>query len=506
MKIEELGLSTRAYNCLIKAGITTVEELQEKHEDEIVGIRGMGRTTIDEIRIALEKAENNELVAEPVMEEPVMEESEQEEVVAEEESMEEPVIDKYQENIGTIKKLLIDAAMDFCAVGYYLKEIRDKEQYKEAGYSSIWECAQAEFGLSKSAASRHMNMNDMYSIGGNSPELDKKYISFNKSQLQEMLSLPESEREKVTPATTVTEIRKLNPNSKASKEPEPVAISQQPELIKPDERQREYLNAFAKKIIRSNKEWFREDYHNRVMNVLSSPKELLQRVGQNRTWYFMVNDGAAKINLFDDYVQVWDENNNMNGCYEWFYLAAAIQSMYNFVAMEDARAEVEKKQQQELQKDQEEFLPAPVDNNLPVEAEKSITETVAISQQVPAEEPDEIIIDGTYREVVEETPAITQLELPVLKNMEEREQFIRDYKKWPVWTKNELTEETFYRFDLPDSTSIVVRSYPTWLGWKKIDMEHQRYYLLKPGYRHFADTEVNMTALKDHLKEVQKKK
>ena len=221
MKIEELGLSTRAYNCLSKAGITTVEELQEKHEDEIVGIRGMGSTTIEEIRMALIKVENNELEAEPVIE-PVQEE-------VKEEPKEVPAVDQYKENIGMIKQFLIDAAMDFCAIGYYLKEIRDKEQFKEAGYSSIWECAQAEFGLSKSAASRHMNMNDMYSIGGNSPELDKKYISFNKSQLQEMLSLPESEREKVTPATTVTEIRKLNPNSKASKEPEPVAISQQPE-------------------------------------------------------------------------------------------------------------------------------------------------------------------------------------------------------------------------------------------------------------------------------------
>ena len=510
MKIEELGLSTRAYNCLIKAGITTVEELQEKHEDEIVGIRGMGRTTIDEIRIALEKAENNELDTEPVIapeqeevEEAVEEESEEE---AKEESMEAPVIDKYKENIGIIKQYLIEAAMDFCAIGYYLKEIRDKEQFKEAGYSTIWECAQAEFGLSKSAASRHMNMNDMYSIGGNSPELDKKYISFNKSQLQEMLSLPETEREKVTPATTVTEIRKLNPNSKANKEPEPVAISQQPELIKPDEKQREYLNAFARHMITADKNWFREDYHNRVMNVLSSPNEIKAHIGFSRVRHFSTDKGTAQIKLADDYVQLWDEMFKEIGCFEWFYLAAAIQSMYNIVAMEDVRAEAEKKQQQELQKDQEEFLPAPVDNNIPVEAEKSTTETVAISQQEPAEEPVETIIDGGYREIVEETPAITQLELPVLKNMEEREQFIRDYKKWPVWTKNELTEETFYRYDLPDGSSIVVRSYPTWLSWSKKDTEQSRYYLLVPGYRHFADTECNMTFLKDHLKEIQKKK
>lgn len=388
MKIDELDLSMRTFNCLSRAGITTVEELQEKHEDEIISIRGMGNKMITEIRTALERIEN-EQQEEALEEEPVE--------VPDEASTEVPAVDEYNENIGTIKKLLISAAMDFCAIGYYLKEIRDKEQYKEAGYSNIWECAQAEFGLSKSAASRHMTMNDMYSIGGNSAELDKKYISFNKSQLQEMLSLPESEREKVTPETTVTEIRKLNPNSKANKET--VAISQQPEVM---------------------------------TKVITSPT--VQTTEPEPIVFPELNVGSFE------------------------------------------------------------------------ETEEVVSDSVAISQQQPAEDPVETIIDGTFREIVEETPAITPLELPILKNMDEREQFIRDYKKWPVWTKNELTEETFYRFDFVDGSSIIVRSYPTWLGWKKIEIENQRYYLLKPGYHHFADTETNMTTLKEHLKEVQKKR
>ena len=386
MKIDELDLSMRTFNCLSRAGITTVEELQEKHEDEIISIRGMGNKMITEIRTALEKLENGQ-----------QEEASEEETVEvpAEVTTEAPAIDEYNENIGTIKKLLINAAMDFCAIGYYLKEIRDKEQYKEAGYNTIWECAYAEFGLSKSAASRHMTMNDMYSIGGNSAELDKKYISFNKSQLQEMLSLPESEREKVTPETTVTEIRKLNPNSKANKET--VAISQQPEVM---------------------------------TKVITSP---------------------AVQTTEPEPIVLPDLNVGSFG-----------------------------------------------------EIEESVSDSVAISQQQSAEDPAETIIDGVFREIVEETHAITQLELPVLKNMDERERFIKDCKKWPVWTKNELTEETFYRFDLPDGSSIIVRSYPTWLGWKQIEIENQRYYLLKPGYHHFADTETNMTTLKDHLKEVQK--
>ena len=416
MKIEELRLSTRTLNCLSNGGITTVEQLQEKTESEIKAIKNMSDRKIVEIRMALERFEN-------------MKPNEKAEVPTEAPAVpkEVPVIDKYKENIGVIKNLLIDAAMDFCAVGYYLKEIRDNEQYKEAGYDSIWECAQAEFGLSKSAASRHMTMNDMYSVGGNSAELDKKYISFNKSQLQEMLSLPENEREKVTPKTTVAEIRKLNPKSKASKEP--VAISQQ--LAEEPKEQEDFLLK-----IRDNCLF---DCSNKCN--FSNIREVARSCGIDC---------------------------NYTCCYSCHETSCGARCNTSAHILGQA------------------------------------SESVAISQQIPKEEPAEVIIDGPYREIVEETPAITQLELPVLKNMEQREEFIKGHKEWPVWCKNELTEETFYRFDLPDGSSIVVKSYLSWSEWRKVDYECQTYYLLKPGYHHFADTETNMTSLKDHLKEVQK--
>lgn len=466
MKIEELKLSTRTLNCLTNAGITTVEELQEKKEQEIRAIKNMSDRKIVEIRMALERAEKS------VTSKPLPKVVEPKEV---------PVIDVYNTNIGIIKKYLIDAAMNFCAVGYYLKEIRDKEQYKEAGYSDIWECALAEFGLSKSAASRHMKMNDMYSVGGNSVELDKKYISFNKSQLQEMLSLPESEREKVTPATTVAEIRKLNPNSKASKEA--VATSQQtevmkkvitpqPELVKPDEER----TTKPEPIVLPDLEpgIFNDDVEDNP-EVVATSQQAVEEPKEQEDFLIKIRDNClfdssnkCNIRNIKEVAKELGINCKYTCCYSCHETScgARCNTSANILAQAN--------------------------------------ENVAISQPVPAEVPAETIIDGTFREIVEETPEITQLELPVLKNMDEREQFIKDYKKWPVWCKNEFTEETFYRFDLPDGSSIVVKSYPTWLGWKKIDVEHCSYYLLKPGYHHFADTETNMTSLKDHLKEVQK--
>lgn len=41
---------------------------------------------------------------------------------------------------------------EYVAIGYYLKRAEQEALYLEDGYSSIWEFAQEEYGLSKSRA------------------------------------------------------------------------------------------------------------------------------------------------------------------------------------------------------------------------------------------------------------------------------------------------------------------------------------------------------------------
>lgn len=102
--------------------------------------------------------------------------------------------------------------------------------------------------------------------------------------------------------------------------------------------------------------------------------------------------------------------------------------------------------------------------------------------------------------IEDKEPVITQPELPVMKNMAQREEFINSYKSWNIWCRNECTEETFYRYDLPDGYAIVVKNYPYYIEWTKEESETEEYYLLDSGYRHFADCKTNMTVLKEHLK------
>ena len=104
----------------------------------------------------------------------------------------------------------------------------------------------------------------------------------------------------------------------------------------------------------------------------------------------------------------------------------------------------------------------------------------------------------------EETPE-SQPELPDMKNMQEREDFVNSYKNWNIWCRNDLTEEVFYRFDLPDGAAIVVKNFPYYLEWKKEEREDREFYLLKPDYRHFANCKSSMTEIKEYLKNLRKK-
>jgi DNA-directed RNA polymerase subunit alpha len=50
MLIEELDLSVRSNNCLKRFGITTVMELTQKSEDEMMKVRNLGKKSLKEVK------------------------------------------------------------------------------------------------------------------------------------------------------------------------------------------------------------------------------------------------------------------------------------------------------------------------------------------------------------------------------------------------------------------------------------------------------------------------
>lgn len=106
-----------------------------------------------------------------------------------------------------LKSELENIAEGFVAVGYYLKKVKDDGLYNQQGYLSVFEYAKENFGISRFTASRFMEINDTYSVGGYSPQIEERYRGYGSSKLTEMLQLPENIREEVPREATVRDIR-----------------------------------------------------------------------------------------------------------------------------------------------------------------------------------------------------------------------------------------------------------------------------------------------------------
>lgn len=231
-------------------------------------------------------------------------------------------------NLRTIDEKFAQITASFVTNGYYLRRQYDEKMYEAEGYGSFEEYVKAVYGKSRSWAKRMMQINEKFSIDGNDPRIDKRYVEYSVSQLQEMLYLEEDQLEHITPDMTIKEIREV-------RKPEE-------KLSKPNQEQTEYLNAFARRFIDCKHDWLLQDFQNRVMHVDKSPEEIKTHLGiEHRTWYFVTDGGTAHINLFDDYVQLWDERSVCLGDFDWFYFASAIQRMWNIVAMENAQKKQE---------------------------------------------------------------------------------------------------------------------------------------------------------------------
>ena len=108
-----------------------------------------------------------------------------------------------------LKQELLGVKQSFVRIGYALRQIDDQKLYEQDGYKSIAEFAQAEYGLGPSITSRFMSINREYSIDGYSEQLRPEYVELGRSQLEEMLKLPDTDRQMIQPETSREDIREL---------------------------------------------------------------------------------------------------------------------------------------------------------------------------------------------------------------------------------------------------------------------------------------------------------
>lgn len=138
----------------------------------------------------------------------------------------------YEDAKTIIRSNMDNVARNSVAIGYYLRSIREKQQYLEGGYQSFDAFVQTEYSMSYSAASRLIGLCERFSRGGNSPVLADNYQGYSKSLLVEMLPMSDEQLEQVQPGMTVAEVREIKRENREEAMPvEATLETEEPEVV-----------------------------------------------------------------------------------------------------------------------------------------------------------------------------------------------------------------------------------------------------------------------------------
>ena len=119
-----------------------------------------------------------------------------------------------QEAQDLVDMSIQDVKNGFVATGYYLWMIREERLWEEDGYNSFPEFLHCQYQKDKSWASRCISLYEKFGKQvefGELPVLAVPYREYSVSQLIEMVSMTEEQREQVTPDMKVREIREMKP-------------------------------------------------------------------------------------------------------------------------------------------------------------------------------------------------------------------------------------------------------------------------------------------------------
>ena len=385
----------------------------------------------------------------------------------------------YEEAKNILREKMDVMKKNFIAAGYYMKYIRDNELFREDGYESIWEFAEDNYGIRKSTASRWMAMNDKFSQGGNSPNLADEFKGFEKSQLQEMLYLDDKQIETVTPDMTVKEIREVRKPEKKSPIERGCITGKSP-----------YGNCVCcgKNDVECCAQCSADDCNSRCGWIDAAVATSQQDDSDP--------DGLVDMNPPEDV----DDHADLR---------------------EDPAEEVEKVEAEVVEDDDllagEKFeeLSDKTDMDLLRDLLEQEKYRLGLMREEYSENDIRVrkqkLIIGAYAGMIADLDVYAeqdreQPEPPKLRNNDQRKAFLNNYREWPVWFRVNEASEVYYRYDLPDGSSIVICEYHFYLPWLSKDQDRTgtREYLLKPGYHYLEDCKTNTTTLVEHLKNIQK--
>lgn len=387
-----------------------------------------------------------------------------------------------QESVSAVKALLNDSKMNFVMIGYHLRKIDDDKLYRESGHENIWDFAKAQFGLSKSSASRFMAINERFSVGGYSDRLAEEYKEFSVSQMSEMLTLTDEQIRSIDSDTTIRDIRKMKPKKKEQPKESvmTVATSQQMEI--PDE----------------------------IEGITSDDPEVVEILQQEND----TTEDPEHYTIFDVKMHLAQEEENLRICREEDIRSKIRQHSAINVAAYKTLLSV-------MDEADEVLKLSHFANAFYIEGDYGSADFYLYNARMVLNESQNF--EKVNRPKVDEFVKLQ--DLPTMKNNDQRGAFIDDYQSWPLWIETPETGERIFRFNISEDIAIAVRDQKQhlWIPGKykystETEYTGERYYLLgissnygvkgaefkKSQEKTFSESLVNRSNLIEFLKKYQK--
>ena len=378
-------------------------------------------------------------------------------------------------------------AENYVAIGYYLRKAREGELYKDGGYASIHEMAAGEFGMARQTAEHCMRINEKFSEGGDSPALEESFREYGKSQLQEMLYLTDEQLENVRPDMTVKDIRNIRkPVEKKAEEPEPKPeLKQGRKPTEEAEKKVQQARAESEECSMSSKEpeeepeeqvpgqdsieehpeWLPEDYEKPKPPIIEGECREVQQEEETEecSTSSMAEEELSDLDILKDKLE---REKRLLG-----------------IALKTIGAEDRHTRQQKL-----------------VVSALAAAVCDLENAEIPVEEP-------------------VQPELPVLKNNDQRKDWLRTYKDWGLWYLDENIGVEYYKYDFSNGARLIAEVYVR-PGYGRCPMPSETAYLHLVGgpdpkkgsygiekwqkHEHYSKYPNSDTELVEFLKELQK--
>ena len=95
-------------------------------------------------------------------------------------------------------------------------------------------------------------------------------------------------------------------------------------------------------------------------------------------------------------------------------------------------------------------------------------------------------LDEEETEDMEEDDVPEQPELPVLKNNDQRKEWLNNYKSWGLWYRDENIDVNYYKYDFSDGSRLVVAEYPQREGyWKREPVDEYFFHFLEKNKKKY---------------------